>query len=304
MRPENIEPTEHKLGDSAPGRKESEGTLVSRREFLKRLGMGSVALGLGMYGGPMEEANAEELKEKIEVSLGEKKEAEDPGVRVEFAYAPHRTASDMKKLRERVAEADVVALEGSGWEPYELKTWRDLSEGTITPEQVFREFGMSNANEGDRKWFEEYKIIYNSHKAIDSIDVPYGNPLNDEITDHLATPMFFYDGDFEKALESTKNHTKNWAEIQKKREAYMLARLKEVAKEHVLPDQKRKLNILISLGAVHTGMRHKLEGGGADTRAAFGSMPFIFSNEDELLRRYLFEKTVDDALVASALLEI
>lgn len=261
-----------------------------------------MALGFGMSRGILEGIEAKEAKMNLEALL-EEKNGEYPAVRVEFVYAPHRTAEDMQKLRERIAEADVVVLEGSGWKLDELKAWRDLSEGAITPAQVFKKLEMSPENQNDLKWLGEYEIIYNSHKAVDSIDVPYGHALNTEITDHLGTPMYFYDGNFEKALESMKKHTKNWAEIQKKREAYMLSRLKEVAKERALPDQKGKLNILISIGAVHTGMWHRLESEGVDTRAAFSSMPFIFNMEDELLRKYLFGKTADSELVAHALLE-
>jgi hypothetical protein len=301
MHPERGGFIENKTGNPNRSHEESGSPLVSRREFLRQLGMGSVALGLGMCGGFMEEADTKESKANLETLLEERGGSGHPAVSIEFIYALHRTARDMQKLRERIAGADIVTLEGSGWEKDQLKAWRDLSEGTVTPAQVFQKFEMSAASEEDRKWLEEYNIIYNSHKAIDTIDVPYGHPLSRAIDDHLGTPIFFYDGDFEKALGSMRGYTKNWADIQKKRETYMLSRLKEVIKERALPDQKRELKIAI--GGVHTGMWHTLKSEGADARAEFSSMPFIFNNQDELLRRYLFGKSVDNELVASALLE-
>jgi hypothetical protein len=303
MHPERDGFIENKTGDPGQNHEKPENTSVSRREFLERLGIGLIALGLGTRNRLIEGTGGDGLKGEIETSPGENGEMEHPVVSVEFLYGAHRTARDTQKLQERIAEADVVVPESSGWERDELQAWRDLSEGTITPAQVFQKFGLSTANEEDRRWLEEYEIIYKSHKAIDVIDVPRGHPLDKEINDCLGTPIYFCDGDFEKALERVKNYTKNWADIQKKREAYMLSRFKEVVKERTLPNQKRGLNILITMGAVHTGVWHALKNEGVNTRAKFSPAPFIFSDQEELTRRYLFEKSVDDELVANVLLE-
>ncbi|MDP2599098.1 MAG: hypothetical protein Q8P49_04695 [Candidatus Liptonbacteria bacterium] len=302
MYPEKGDRIESKMDGPGRNRGESGGAPVSRREFLKQLGIGSAILGLGMYGG-FEEADAKELKGMLEDSLHEEAEAGHPAVRVEFVYAPHRTARDMQKLRERITEADIVIPEDIWWDQEGLKVLRDLSAGNITPEQALRQLKISVEGEGGRKWLETYEIIYNSHKDIEFIDVPDGHPLGRKIIDYFNTSALSYDGDFPGTLELVKDRTRNLVDIQKEREAYMLARLKEVIKKHAVPDKQRALNILISLGIAHTDMWHKLKSEGVDARAAFASMPFIFDNEGELFRRYLFGKNVDNELVARAIQE-
>jgi len=279
------------------------GGVVTRREFLKGSSMGLLALGLGLSSGLENTAAAEQAQKALEKELNQEKKPEQPKVRIDFIFSPHRTAKDMEKLEERIKGADIVVLECRAWEQEDLELWQNLSNGKITPSQAFEERGMSMDDPDDAHWFEIYNAIHGSHKHIESIDLPLKNPLNKEFESYSAKPNNFYAQGFKNAMTLKREEREKYARLQLKREAFMLARLKNLIEEQSQAKKGPELKIAISIGAAHTGLWHKVKKQGLETRAKFSQLPFVYWHNDELVRKYFFGKKFDDKTLAHALLE-
>ncbi|MFA7286071.1 MAG: hypothetical protein WC052_00155 [Patescibacteria group bacterium] len=258
---------------------------------------------------------AVEIQHNIEESINsERKEKKLPPVHFEVFLLTHINAVDLHGVQDRFNEADLFVVENAGWTPSLKSLWRNVSLARITPEQALSELRSTMGND-DETPFEEFflelfKIIYGSNKPIVFADYPYDDPhlweLHDNIMD-ASTCSPTSEVPFDKKIVEAMAHLKTLADLQQRREDYMLSHLEEAIEDATIdrPDLKEKPSLrgLITIGSLHTGIFHALKRKDQDTKQTHTGMPTIYSYDDEVVRRFLFHKSVSKELVASALLE-
>src|SRR3989344_4208027 len=196
-----------------------------------------------------------------------------PKISIHILYAPHATERDVEPIREKFIVADIYIPEAEGWTNDQLQAFRMVSEGEITPAQLFQSQGLRRVDA--QHFYASLEMVRNSHKPIIFIDVP---------REHKNVEAFF-----------------KW---EKEREDYMRSmlpiKIKEILNEY--PDIKRRdsLNILVALGSQHTRLYSKLKQEGYDVnKEEIPSYGFF----DKGMKAYMFGGDIDDELAAKIFLE-
>jgi len=224
-----------------------------------------------------------------------------PKISIHILYAPHATERDVEPIREKFIVADIYIPEAEGWTNDQLQAFRMVSEGEITPAQLFQSQGLRRVDA--QHFYASLEMVRNSHKPIIFIDVP---------REHKNVEAFFkwekesirVHGSFDDQLQRVKDWVKEKAEMEKEREDYMRSmlpiKIKEILNEY--PDIKRRdsLNILVALGSQHTRLYSKLKQEGYDVnKEEIPSYGFF----DKGMKAYMFGGDIDDELAAKIFLE-
>jgi len=158
----------------------------------------------------------------------------------------------------------------------------------------------------------ELEIIHNSKKPIllaDMIMADVDLIRKQKISELAleAAVSYFWNGEFQRALERARIHLNCCAEAFKEREEKIKINLKDKLKkflaEHPEYAKKKELQILIRLGAMHTGVYHKLKNENLLVSREFSQPTFVYPFLGEALRRIIFGKPVDDELLAKGLID-
>jgi len=234
---------------------------------------------------------------------------EEPKISYHIFYAPHVTAKDFENLKNAFDKADIYVPEGERWSFRTKDLLNRLSQGEITPEELAaKEFINSKS-----AYFKEYEMIYNSKKPILFVDLPFSHELittskrNDELGNESL--KLFAKGDFEFSFKTMRQHIINEAGYEKKREELIKKNLEEEVKKFIKTDSKLKdksdVKVLLSLGAVHTGIYHNLKKEKAPVSREFSRQPYIFDSMGQAIREMMFSrrKKPDKLLLARALVE-
>ncbi len=238
--------------------------------------------------------------------MGKSSGKEDIKINIRIFYGVHGTAEDALNFREWLQKADIYIPEKFGWDKDTLDAYRHISSGDETPEEF-------TTNE---KGFvmQQLKMMYKSRKYILFIDVPKGHLIY-KLSKNLKRPTIDYNRAFENLLSLHNEYFKEDAFFIKERENFMLhqlqsfiQKLKDSIKKNPksFPNikNKHKINILITLGAIHTQFSHYVyqefpEG----TSRKFQTMPLIMPLGAEITRRNIFRKNIPDGLLAADLFE-
>ena len=192
------------------------------------------------------------------------------------------------------------------WTPGLLYVFRSVSEGRLTVKKAIRKLRLTEDPYLYDFMSELLSIVYDSKKPITFIDIPYGDPLAEEFNKYKAFRINF-DRDFEKTLDGARDFLRNHSAVQKKREEYMIhgltARIEELLKIYPELNDKDKLKILLTIGALHTPLYFDSKAETPEIRREFKSNPLVFGFQEEGLRRERFGKGVDDEFIARVLLE-
>lgn len=272
----------------------SSGTELSRREFVKGASVLFGALAMG------------DIK-RAEAFLNAEQQEAGPKIEIEIFYTPHGTREDARGLKERIQESDIFIPEALGWNKEMLSIYRGLAEGQVSPPEIQRE--------GDGSFQTAlFEAIWDSKKRIELIDVPDSEDLFGQIVLGLYKIKLKKKSASELISEWKEQLTED-ADLQRKREEFMLERLLELKKRvagGVIAELKGKnpVKILLFLGAYHTQLLHALHKKGervSRTEKALGNSHrkrfYVFRHMDEATRHAAFGKEIGDYLVAKGILE-
>ena len=126
-----------------------------------------------------------------------------------------------------------------------------------------------------------------------------------DITDSMS------EEDFASAVETLVRFTlaiqAECVALQKERENHIVDHLPQTLEEvfDTYPALKKKdrVHVLLQMGSFHTRVFHLLKKDLPETKRDLPSKPYVFSYEEEISRRLLFEKPINGSLVSHALLE-
>jgi hypothetical protein len=226
-------------------------------------------------------------------------------VKFHFLFGEHGTSLDAAKFSEEFKRADIVAIEGVGWDDKHKAEIEGISEGK--PMGVDSDF--------DSYQREELSVLFNSKKPILLIDVPAGDPLIAELVKSVIhedeAQNDFEQGRFARSMQLYERYLIEHGEVEAKREQYVETQLVQLVQKEIsenpklqgIVNEKGFLDVAVSFGAAHTSLYHDLKNTGADADQKFGEQPFIFGFYAEALRRARLGLEIPDDLVAKALCE-
>ena len=245
------------------------------------------------------------MTERSDIQAETKTKAEKreiPPFSVDVYYSPHLTEKDTGALEEKLKDADIYAPELMHWKSAE-PVYRAVSQGSKTPAEAVKELHLDDI-EAKGYVLKRLEIIYGSHKPIVFVDLPNDSELIKEYKEISFKPGL---ENFEEDMENIRSYMENSANFEKKREAYMISQLEPKVRETIQKNpelqNKDRLKILLSLGAMHTNLSHKLKEKGFDMNREFSSGQVVYPFVGEGIRRNMFDKKADEELVSKALLE-
>jgi len=253
-------------------------------------------------------AKVKMMKEIPTIEQPETKE-EEPKISYHIFYGAHWTAKDFENLKSAFDKADIYVPELVGWDFRAKDKLNRLSQGELTSEEVAaKEFVGKNSAR-----FKQYQIIYNSKKPIFFADMPLQHKLiplsfkNDELGKEALE--LFEKGDFKSSFKKIYQYTIAETDYEKKREELIRKNLDEEVRKLIKTDSRFKdksdVKVLLSLGAVHTGIYHKFKKEETPVSREFSRQPFIFDSMAQALREMMLSgrKKPDKLLLARGLVE-
>jgi hypothetical protein len=248
------------------------------------------------------------MKEILTIEQPETKE-EEPKISYHIFYGPHWTDKDFENLKNAFDKADIYVPELVGWDFRIKDNLNRLSQGEFTPEEVAAKEHVGNKSAHLR----QYRLIYNSKKPILFADMPLQHKLiplsfkNDELGKEALE--LFEKGDFKSSFKKIYQYTIAETDYEKKREELIKKNLEEEVKKLVKTDScfkdKSDVRVLLSLGAVHTGIYHQFKKEETPASREFSRQPFIFDSMAQALREMMLSrrKKPDKLLLARGLVE-
>ncbi|MDO8429447.1 MAG: hypothetical protein Q7S88_02345 [Candidatus Daviesbacteria bacterium] len=243
-----------------------------------------------------------------------------PNIYYKFFFGEHGTKRDYALQREHIEQADIVIDESVGWDHDLQRNTQEVIDGRRTPEEELARDNVSLDNSRYAIYLSELQARYNTQKPFGYIDLPLNHHLLEQSTGLLRTfglqgaLYFMYSPanrsheDFSDFINDWQEYVKAFALIQKQREEYMLSQLDPTVQSIIQnsPDlkDKKEIQVLLVIGAVHTGLYIDLKKKLPDkVSREFSNSPYNFDYESEALRAFMFEKQVDDILLARSLLQ-
>lgn len=221
---------------------------------------------------------------------------------VMFYFSSHVSASDFEGMRNAFEEADVYFSEAHGWKQEDAEYLNAISEGTKTPPHMQEGRVAKTALE------LEEELLFCSHKPVYFVDIPSGHELEDADdgmeTLKRAAEEFVY-RTFELAEQQTLSAAKKTALFLNRKDKYIADKIREdlpkIIRENPTLKEKNKVTALVQMGASHSPIRHHAPREFVASSAEKSTLVFGF--EDELIRRYRFEKEIQPDLPAKAVFE-
>lgn len=243
----------------------------------------------------------------------EKKEKE-PKLNFDFLFLPHETAEDARNIEPLLQKADIFAPEFIYNEEIKDIIHR-LSEGTETLESAQKIIRTYKEIPPDSFYDALFELIDRHRKPVVLADYNIGD---ESLKERLAqTNTLAYDaskkfqlGLFEEAIQSWRKAIESMAKnnILDREQKYvekLQVEIKKLLEQHSELKNKDELNILITFGAVHTTLYQSMKKEFPDSNftRVFNEQIQRYSYMHEAIRRLLFDKQVNDELLARGLLE-
>lgn len=232
---------------------------------------------------------------------------EMPPVHVAIRYSHHGSAKDAEGLKEAIEKCDIFMPELAGWTVDTLKTYTDVSNGVLSPEEACKRDGKY-----DHQSFiyAQYQALFGSKKKIGFIDIPMDRRFTGDVLNLISDSEKIPDkiSNLDEVIKITHAAIEKDTANQKKREKFMLDyfpyELDQIVRAYPELRKQKELYVLLQLGAGHTGVYHELkQDKDFDVKMSLKNNPQIFRYTYEGSRRSEFGLPIDDELVTRILIE-
>ncbi len=244
----------------------------------------------------------------------EQQSEKEPEINYHILFITHRTAKDYAKVGQNLKQCDIYIPELFAWHQKMAREYQQLSEGKITPGELAWRYETGSNSLAKYFW----SILYQSHKPIILIDVP-SNKDNPQLTDFFDKDakndqqfkvifQKFCEGQLNKAIELAKiffvNSTKLYLEREEIMKNSLEKKVKTTIKNNPTLSKKKKINVLLTLGAAHTSFYHWLKKEHPDnSRQILAESLIVHDAFSECLLRKIYHKPISDLLIARGLVE-
>jgi len=234
-----------------------------------------------------------------------KESREKQKIHYRFYFAQHANEEDFKKMRSEIPLADVIVFENVGYTPQYLTHLQRVADGKESPQKMSELYGQD-----DESTLIVPELMYGSKKKIFFADLPDTHPLvtkGDTFFDNLCAEQEMYvNGQFEKAMVARRLSLEEFAKTNQEREKYISERLEKELPRMIKSDYKLKfkpnIRVLVQMGNAHTSVFRDIKKAHPASRVS-GRPIHIFSLQDTALRQLMWNKPLEDELVAQSLVE-
>ncbi len=234
-----------------------------------------------------------------------------PRLDVLFYFAPHTSAEDMKDLPLHLADADVLLYEDSSADEEAEMLYNYIAQPDIplSVEQVidvFEEF-MPTVGTIDEPLI---RGLYRSSVVASTIDI--GRTAEEDAISkrlhELYEPDFPQATDYYERLAINRDYVAEIAKLQDEREDIMAGnfegKMAELFETHPELQQKPAVKIVVSIGSIHTTLRHKFAKKGVASEQVFSTeLPYSYDYAAELQRTFAYGLEPSQDLLGRALAE-
>lgn len=234
----------------------------------------------------------------------ENKETKFPKtVRVEVLFRPHATIEDidLETFKKRLSETDIYIQEKISWTDQEEEIFNKVSQGEMEPLNAINEIRVRNP----QIWLERLKALYGKGVRVIFIDVPLDSGFINEYEKVKGGYQSLFKQDFKETIENFRNWLTEMARLFIKRDEIMLKNFFQRVNDAISKDpklaEKLEIRILISIGSAHTYFYKLLKKEFPQAIRDMGGGT-VSNHFDEALSRAIFEKPIDDDLIARAIL--
>lgn len=238
----------------------------------------------------------------------------EPKISYHIFYSPHWMYRDFKKLEEYFKnpdnEVDIYVPEGMGWSKNSVEVYNALSRGEFNALDLAGEYSISLGSCA----FRESQMLEGSKKKVLFVDLPQDHELIESLRKSanlsVESISLFKDGEFQSAIQKMHDYALAWADTQLKREELIKQNLKEKIKEFIQDEpelkKKKKINVLMRLGQLHTSIYHVLKKEKLPVSRQFSYKPVIFPSIAEIIRTKMInkDKKISNETLARAIIEM
>ena len=261
----------------------------------------------------------------LERAIGRRFDKEPmPRIELHMVFAPHGSSEDAALLEKEVTQADIVLLEGPGFNnPVLVDLVNDFAAGKVDP-AIYegRMRGIEGDDKGGLDWtFSVFKMLYatgkDKTKGIAFLEAPAEPEEAMQVKKVVlelksyAETLYGSHASYEDAFQEYERRLDAFAHhIVGERDAYAVKAIKPSLEKLLKknPDiRKRKpIRVCLFFGSAHTGISHGVKLGGRDalhpmaTRTVRGISTFI---EYELVRKKAWRKAVNPELLRKGFVE-
>ena len=233
-------------------------------------------------------------------------ETKKPTLTYDIFFAPHATAEHVSGLKDHFQQADIFIPEMVEWKKEALDFLKDASEGKMELAEAMKRVNRDNPYHGAGE--EILRLIHGSHKPVTFIDLPEGHPLIKDVVGNRS--KFYYDMEsgFSGNLNRYRENIGEEAELEDKRELYMLEQLpikiEDIIESNPELRGKSTIRVLIQLGAAHGSIYHRLKAQGAIAERTYPTSRYTVGDfRNEAIKKAKHGKSLTDELVARVMLQ-
>lgn len=244
---------------------------------------------------------------------GESKEAE-PTIKIEFYFGVHADdGTYVQDFTERCKSADVVVLEGAGWNVEDVKFMQRYMDGKVPQDAMDEVYG-------NKFILGVLENLYSSNKVFMNVDVsdgPFASKLHNLMsafnTNFAKGGYSFIHGKFEEALQCSRIAADIMYVANVEREKAIvhnihnrISKAGKLVKDYPRLKEKTEIKVLIFFGFAHSTVYHDYRRKYHDVPAA--NLSFLGSNiasapMDEFCKRKRRGLSASDELLAQAVFE-
>ncbi len=226
---------------------------------------------------------------------------------LEIAYGGHDTPEDAEymHLAEKIAQADIVLLEGPGVPVPMQRILGRVSSGETHPSKL----NVQNPFHG-----RILELIHNTKKPFYFWDIGDKDPLfsdfqkiqqnaflfGQKLIDETPTP--------EAAIHAFDELMDQFATSQKARDTTALGTLEQrIGKginERAVLRTKKEVKVLVIYGSAHTALYHGAKRRHPDTTRSFPADPYVFTHVAQAVRMKQFGSVVSEELKRKAVVQV
>ncbi len=219
-----------------------------------------------------------------------------------FYFSAHRTEADITSLEEEIRATDVICLcELVGHtrrvqQQIESIHQQDNISATLGTIQRSNEHPHNahikkqiDAKSG--KYIERVLSLSSKHhKPIVVVDVPSSHQLFGKLVDALFASFSFHSA--REFIVGMKKKLKKIAELELEREVYIEKKFISLTQRKAFSElHNGRVKVLVLLGAAHTGIYHRSN---FEKTRKMEPSPFVYDITGEIIRKYIFDKSVTD----------
>lgn len=201
----------------------------------------------------------------LDINKIEQRETIVPKNEFKINFANHGSAKDADYAASDINDADIILLEGAGWNEKVARFYNKISFGQLPTKDSLKHIGINEENFPYLDYSQRMlELIHNTKKPIGSLDVSEAKAIElFNAIQEFSKIEHRAEGSFESMLGEWHTALTKFQRLQDERENEMIRKIPgELKKAYELKPElgkKNKVKVLIQIGSDHFNLAKKNE---------------------------------------------